>query len=151
MAHKGRLWEVAQFARSWSGQHHWPDYPPKAWIFRCEGWSGSALHPSETEDIELFFAGRESDSEVRWLSNDLGPAGQETIMGFKIIIPDGFSHEIKIRPLCYVDGSDQFNPLWEFIEPSTFEHFGMATDAGVMKTGWILKPGFFIHFNAKPY
>lgn len=151
MAHKGRLWEVAQFARMWSGQVHWPDYPPKIWVMDCENWQGSAMHPSQITDIECELQPVVNHNEAIWLSEDLGPAGQVTIVGLKLTIPGGASEHVEIRPLCFVDGDDQYEPLWAWAEPTTYSLFGFATDAGVMKTGWILKPNFIVHYVAKPY
>lgn len=109
------------------------------------------MHPSVTNDIECELQPVINHNEAIWLSPDLGPAGQVTMLGIKITIPGGDSHLIEIRPLCLVDGDDQYEPLWTFIEPSHFDHFAFDTDAGVMKTGWILKPGFTVHNSAKPY
>lgn len=109
------------------------------------------MHPSATSNIECMLQPGGAHNVATWLSEDLGPAGQITILGITLTIPSGNSELIEIRPLCLVDGDDQYEPLWTFIEPSTFAHFGFQTDAGVMKTGWILKPGFTVHNSAKLY
>lgn len=151
MAHKGKLWEVAQFARLWSGQSSWPNYPPKVWIFDCDGWLGSATHPAVTNEIECVAQVWTGSHYFWWRSDDLTPGFDSTVVGLRLEIPGGSSNLLHIRASLTVDGDEQYNSGWTWDDPTTFASFAFAADAGVMKSGWILKPSLIVHYVAKPY
>lgn len=150
MAHSGKLWPVQQRARVFSGQKVWPNYPAKRYLWHCESWVGSALHPTVLEGVceftDLFTGGRAS-----WRSDDLGPTGQVTIVEFSLTIPDPPSALLLFQCQLYVDEVPQFiDPGgWEPFTP--FGECAAASTDGFLVTGWTLAPGGIYGFTAEPW
>jgi hypothetical protein len=150
MAHSGRFFPVQQAARLWSGQHAWPNYPAKRYLWHCEGWEGSAVHPT-VNACPCDFTDLITGGMISWRSENIGSAGQEVIVEFQLKIPDPPSPLLLFQTQIYVSEVPQFlDPGgWEPFTP--FAQCAFVMNYGFMNPGWTLAPLGICGFTAEPW
>lgn len=148
MAQSGRLWPVQQYARIFSGQYIWPNFPAKRYIWGTEAWQGVAMHPAVITAV-CEFTDDVSDGIARWRSEDLGPVGQVTIVELQLVIPDPPSAVLRFQPQIYVNNIPQIRDPIDYEPLAAFGDILLLNIDGYMNPGWDLAPAGQWGFSAE--